>query len=169
MPQKRFSFLSCFIEYNEYESQAERFLLCHSPSEHLATDETLYPYKGRIGFKQYNSKKPTKYSLLYHSLCDSTVQYTYYSLPYAWKPENPNARYVTGIDNYTKYLVENAIRVSGVAGLKGRNIGLDCYFTSLAIADWCLTKGITITGNLQKDRIGIVTERKGQKVNHVVL
>ena len=31
--------------------------------------------------------KPAKYELLYCSLCDGSVPYTYYSLPYAGKPD----------------------------------------------------------------------------------
>ena len=57
------------------------------PSALLAVDETLYPYMGHIGFKQYNPQKPAKYGLLYRSLCDSTVTYTYFSLAYAGKTE----------------------------------------------------------------------------------
>ena len=153
MPRKHFSFLctviqfddaptraqlwkedkfACFREY--FKSINERFLLLRHPSEHTAIDETLYPYRGRIGFKQYNPKKPAKYGILFRSLCDSSVQYTYLSLPYAGKPEEgTNRYYITGTDNYTKYLVENSLRIVGVAGLRGRNISLDRYFTSLSI------------------------------------
>ena len=91
-------------------------------------------------------------SILYRSLCDSTVQYTYFSLPNAGKPvETPNDYYVTGTDNYTKYLVNNTIR--GKNCIRGRNISLDRYFTSLSIADWCREQKITVTGTLRKDRI----------------
>ena len=58
------------------------------PSSYLAIDETLYPYCGRIEIKQYNPSKPTKYGLLYRSLCDSTIPYTYFTLPYAGNPNN---------------------------------------------------------------------------------
>ena len=37
-----------------------------------------------------------------------------FSLPYARKPiEEPNQYYVRGTGNYTKYLVEDVIRVAG--------------------------------------------------------
>ena len=80
-----------------------------NPSELLATDETLYPYRGSIEFKQYNPSKPGKYGLLYRSLCNSVTTYAYCQLPYADKPEiteGPASKYyVTGTDEYTKYLV----------------------------------------------------------------
>ena len=59
-----------------FEEINNRFSELRLPSEHLAIDETLYPYRGRIDSKQYG--------LLYRSLGDSAVQYTVFSLPYAW-------------------------------------------------------------------------------------
>ena len=53
----------------------------------LTIDETLHPYCGYTGFKQYNPNKLAKYGLFYRSLCDATILDTYFSLPYAGKPE----------------------------------------------------------------------------------
>ena len=178
MQRKRFSVLSHFIQFDDCQTRAtrwktdtfacfreyfeainNRFAILRRPSQHTAIDETLYPYRGKIGFKQYNPSKPGKYGLLYRSFCDSEVQYTYFSLPYAGKPEEaPDQYYVTGTDNYTKYLVDNVIRIAGADSVKGRNISLDRYFTSMTIAEWCLERNITITGTMRKDRIGIPRE-----------
>ena len=72
------------------------------PPPLLAIDETLYPYRGAIGFKQYNSNKPAKYGLLYCSLCDLSTSYTYFTLSYAEKPEEIAGEatkfYVSGTD-----------------------------------------------------------------------
>ena len=48
-----------------------------------------------------------KYGLLYRILCDAEVPYTYSTLPYVRKPEviGANDYYVTGCDEYTKWLV----------------------------------------------------------------
>ena len=54
----------------------------------LATDETLYPYHGAVGFKQDNPNKPVNYGLLHCSLCDTSTLYTYFILPYAGKLED---------------------------------------------------------------------------------
>ena len=51
--------------------------------------------------------KPAKYGMLYHFLCDLSVQYTYFT--YAGKPEDLNNEavkfYITGTNEYSKYLV----------------------------------------------------------------
>ena len=75
-----FSFLSCFVEYDEHDSPAEgwkkdkfacfrefleyickRFLRYRRLSEHLATDEIICHYREGTRFKQYNPKKLGKY------------------------------------------------------------------------------------------------------------
>lgn len=74
----------------------------------FAVDETLHLFHGVIGFKEYNPKKPRRYGLLYRSLCETSVLYTYYILLYARKPEERTGDfskyYVTGTDEYKKYL-----------------------------------------------------------------
>ena len=125
---KTFMFMNCFITFDDkekrpdrwktdkfacirelFEAMNERNAKMRYPSPQLAIDETLYPYRGCIGFKQYNPSKPAKNGLLCRSLCDSTTTYTYFTLAYAGKPEStdgPAAKYyLTGTDKYTKYLV----------------------------------------------------------------
>ena len=45
-------------------------------------DQTLYPYHRHISFKQYHPYIPAKNGLLCWSLSNTTVPYTYRSLPY---------------------------------------------------------------------------------------
>ena len=108
-----------------------------NPSYYLAIDETLYPFRGRIGMKQYNPSKPAKYGLLYRSLCDALVPYTYITLSDAGKPDDINNEakkyYVCDTDSYTKYLVEEFTKINSIEGC---NISMDRYFTSVTIARW---------------------------------
>ena len=140
MSLNRFIFISRFITFDEKSTQAEhwrydKFACTQSffegfnkniskfcyPLSYLAVDETLYPYRGRIGFKQYNPSKPCKYEFLYRSLCDATVPYTYFFLPYAGKlevfnNENPaTSYYVTENDEYTNYLVNGFSTIANMS------------------------------------------------------
>ena len=148
---------SFFESFNDDISKARY------PSSYLAVDETLYPYRGKIGFKQYNPNKPAKYGLLYQSLCDATVPYTYFSLPCAGKPEvldkeNPAASYyVTGTDKHTKYLFKG---FSTVSNMSGCNIPMDRCFTSIPLAQWYLERNITIVGTMRLDRRDLPPEIK---------
>ena len=171
MSRNRFALLCRFIQFDDATTREERwkrdrfaaireiFEAFNSncakvciPSEYLAVDETLYPYRGHIKFKQYNPNKPAKYGILYRSISDSVVPCTYFTLPYAGKPDNPDQYYVTGTDNYTKYLVEG---LQNYVDISGRNISMDRYFTSMPIASYLLDKNITLVGTMKANRIGI--------------
>ena len=140
----------------------------------LAIDETLNPYHGHITFKQCNPNKPAKYGLLYRSLGNSSLPYTYYSLPYAGKAEKVEdlaaTYYITGTDKYSKYLI-NKLDVN--CNLQGINISMDRYFTSVSLATWALENNITIVGTLKHKQKGIpkvlnpVVDREGRSAMHV--
>ena len=114
----RFYFQCQMVQFDDKETRAERWRMdrftvlwkifesfnvnCATiriPSECLAIDETLYAYRGMVKLKQYNPNKPTKHGLLYQSISNSVVPYTYFTLPYAGKPEMEGSEfYVTGTD-----------------------------------------------------------------------
>ena len=176
MSRKRFSFFCVAIQFDDASSRQERWkedrftairdifegfnhncAKARVPSEYLAIDETLYPYRGSIKLRQYNPNKPAKYGLLYRSILDSTIPYTYFTLPYAGKPEAPNQYYVTGTDKYTEYFVES---LKKQVDISGRNISMDRYFTSVSIAKYLLANKITLVGTMRSGRVGIPNEMK---------
>ena len=149
MSLNRFNFICCLITFDDKETRNNRWKsdkfaymkeLFEDVNERnsrmshlsplLAIDETLYPYRGHIGFTQCNPNKPAKYSSLYRSFCDSSIPYTYYSLPYAGKPvkvESPAAKYcINGADKYSKYLI-NELPI--YRNLQEINISMDRYYT----------------------------------------
>ena len=144
-----------------FEDMNERNARMRHPSLLLAINETLHPYRGHIRFKQYNPNKPAKYGLLQRSLCDSSISYTYYSLPYAGKPEKVEGSaakyYITGTDEYSIYLINE---LSVYYNLQGINVSMDRYFTSVSLATWALKKNITIVGTMKHDRNGTPKELK---------
>lgn len=102
---EKFAFIHEFFEKVNKNNASIRY-----PSSSLAMNETLYLYRGRIGIKQYNPSKAAKYELLYRSLCDYTITYSYFTLPHAGKPKYVGSKeaskfYIIGTDEHTKYLV----------------------------------------------------------------
>ena len=61
--------------------------------------------------------------------------------PYAGKPEvteGPASKYyVTGMDEYIKYLVNETSKHNSI---EGSNILMNRYFTSVSLAEWALEK-----------------------------
>ena len=123
------------------------------PEDYLSLDETMYPMRAQIAFKQYNPNKPAKYGMLFKSINCSRYPYTYQSHVYCGKPESePNQFYIAGTNNYIKFLVE---KLNGYHSLKGRNISMDRLYNNLEIADWLFRKSITTIGTMQHNRVGI--------------
>ena len=88
-----------------FEALNKQNAIMRVPSLHMTIDETLFPYRGHISIKNYNPNKPARYGLLFISISDAEVPNTYYSLPYAGKPEIPNEYYVPCTDEKSMYLV----------------------------------------------------------------
>ena len=88
------------------------------------------------------------------------VQFNYVSLPYAGKPTGTDKYYVNSSDKFTEYLVNTTIELGGKDSVKGQNISLNCYFTSMVIVEWRLEKNITITGTLKSTWKGLPKEMK---------
>ena len=149
---------ACYREL--FELLNKRNAIMRTPSKHLTIDETLYPHRGQIGKKIYNPSKPARYGLLVISISDAEVPYTYFSLPYAGKPQTPNEFYVPGTDEKTMYLVTNLAKQCDITG---RNISMDRYFTSIPLSEWLHQTKLTVMGTLKENRIGIPKDIKDIK------
>ena len=65
--------------------------------------------------------------------------------------------YVSGTDEYTKYLVEG---VSQHNSIQGCNISMDRYFTSVSLAELANENNFTIVGTMRLDRKGMPQQVK---------
>ena len=133
-----------------------------SPEEYCALDETLYPTRIMISFKQYNPRKPAKYGLLFRSINAITFRYTYCVIVCAGKPENTeDARYyIPSVIESVKTLVNHLKKYQE---LSGRTISTDQLYTGFPLAEWLLTHNIMTVGTIQPNRVGIPAEIKEAK------
>ena len=135
-------------------------------SEYLTSDETSYPMRHQIALRQYNPNKPHKYGVLLKSLTDARFSYTCKALPYAAKPTAGDGQFCTNsIADYLKNLV---IRTKEQVRFDGRNISMDCLYTSVEIANWLLEKNIAIVSSVQKGRVGFPEEVFDTKIREVL-
>jgi len=61
---------------NLFQILKEKFSKFYSPSEHLAVDEVIVKFKGRVIFRQYIPNKHKRFGIKIYKLCDETG-YTY--------------------------------------------------------------------------------------------
>ena len=103
-----------------------------SPVDYIAIDETLYPARGGISFKTYNKDKSAKYGLNFRILGSSRRPYIYYTVPYTRKLVEITEIYIKDTLILVKRIVEG-YEQHGYS-LKGTNISMDCYYTSIPLA-----------------------------------
>ena len=146
MSCKRFKFLYSNIRFDDVATRPEQFShdrfaairtlfeqfneRCNSvlqPDEFLTIDETLYGCRNQISFKQYNSSKPQKYSLLFKSINSVQYPFTFRVAVYSGKPSgDPGEYYVPGIMPIVQALVS---QLATHVDLQGRNITMDRLYT----------------------------------------
>lgn len=171
MSINRFNFLHANITFDDITDRRDRWkkdkfaamrevfemfnINCVSamnPTDYLSLDETLYPSRNKISFKQYNPNKPAKYGILFKSLNSARHPYTYQAVVYSGKPQDPSEHHVQGILPTVQHLIE---KVEVCSSLKGTNITMDRLYTSIELFQWLLARRITGVGTLMANRKGL--------------
>lgn len=177
MSRNRFLFILRHLSFDDEETRGERWkkdrfaafrdffesfnrncITSLAPGDYLSLDETLYPMRTQIGFRQFNPNKPAKYGMLFKSVNAARMPYTFIAAPYTGKPvEQGGQFYVQGTEAIVVSLVKG---MESVGSLGGRNISFDRLYTSISLERWLYSRNITSVGTLQINRKGIPAEIK---------
>ena len=175
MSYHRFSFLKTHITFDDFttrevrwqhdrfaamrdilETATDNFCKTLQPDEYLSLDETLYPMRTSIAFRQFNKSKPAKCGMLFKSVNYALIPYTFSTAVYAGKPvAEPTEYYIKGVTPIVKSLVD---RLGRSVDLKGRNMTMDRLYTTYDLTKWLMTKSITTVGTLMSNRKEIPKE-----------
>ncbi|XP_065319133.1 piggyBac transposable element-derived protein 3-like [Gordionus sp. m RMFG-2023] len=109
------------------------------PSEYQAIDEGMIRFKGRIGFRQYMPKKPTKRGFKVWMRCDNSGYMNDFNI---YVGKNKEVESNLGYNVVTKFC----------EGLQNHKIFFDNYFTSYTLMADLKKKGIYASGTLNKNR-----------------
>ena len=91
--------------FEEFNKICGKFLV---PDDYLSLDETLYPTRTQISFKQFNPSKPSKYGMLYKSMNVCRYPFTFSTAVYSGKPKAEPTSYNTpGTSQTVKHPIEN--------------------------------------------------------------
>lgn len=131
--------------FDEFVDKCKRF---YNPSPFVCVDESLLAFRGRCRFKVYIPSKPAKYGIKVWSLCDTGTQYACNLQVYLGKlgdaPEQQQGARV--VKDLSMHLYNS-----------GRNITTDNFFTSHSLAQFLLTKKLTLLGTMRKSRTELPT------------
>ncbi len=100
MARNRFEIILTYLHFNDNEKRAPtcddrlykvrpiidhfvgKFREMYNPHENISIDEGMMSWRGRLGFRVYNPKKPVKYGVKSYILTDSVNSYCWNLKPY---------------------------------------------------------------------------------------
>jgi hypothetical protein len=119
----------------------------YSPTEHLAIDEIIALFKGRVVFKQYVPKKYKRFGIKIYKVCDSKG-YTYNMSMYL----GGDRKRVTASVTATHATVTGlTTRIENF----GHKLYMDNFFSSPELFDYLHTKAINCCGTVRPNRKGM--------------
>jgi hypothetical protein len=128
----------------------------YNPSEHLAVDEIIVKFKGRVIFRQYIPKKHKRFGIKIFKLCDA-AGYTYDMKVYLGKDRTRADQDVTATHTTVRDLCR---RIEGV----GHKLYMDNFFSSPNLFDELTTKKINCCGTVRPSRKGLPQELRNRKL-----
>ncbi|XP_068240955.1 piggyBac transposable element-derived protein 4-like [Palaemon carinicauda] len=114
----------------------------YTPEKHLSLDEGKLKWKGRLNFRTYNPKKPTKYGIKFYFLCES------------------KSGYVLSFDIYRglySSLQDTIFKLMGQHLDKGYHVYMDNYHNSVPLVEELYSRGTHVSGTLRVTRRGAPT------------
>jgi hypothetical protein len=130
-----------------FDTLNNKFYELYNPTEHLAVDEVIVLYKGRVVFRQYIPKKHKRSGTKIYKLCNS-LGYTYDMSVYLGKKWQHATAQITATPGKALQVIR---RVQGL----GHKIFMDSYFTLPALFDDLLQRKISVCGTVHHDRHGM--------------
>lgn len=120
----------------------ERFQYVMVPPEDVCIDETLVPFRGRVGFRQYIKNKRHKFGIKLYKLCIKDG-YTYSLSVYCGK--STDSTNLAASEKVVLDLMEPLLE-------KGRTLFVDNYYTSVRLAKLLLSRKTYLVGTLRNRR-----------------
>ena len=125
----------------------DRCLQLYLPEQIVSVDESMVPYFGRHGCKQYMKNKPVKFGYKFW-VAASPLGYAIQFYPYMGKDENYDST-VGLVGSVVAKLAESPPQQDG----SNYHIIMDNFFTSPNLLRYLKTKGIAATGTVKVNRV----------------
>ena len=141
------------------ERQFQKFFI---PGRSVAIDESTIGFKGKVSFKTYNPKKPTKWGLRLFVLADSDTGYVHSIIPYYGKVTPDVCKLPYPDEPFTSRIVLSLMDRLGsvVGGIEGYHLFTDRYYSSVNLAQELYKRKCHTTGTIIAGRVGNPPEVK---------
>ena len=130
-----------------FDTLNNKFCELYNPTEHLAVDEVIMLYKGRVAFRQYIPKKHKRFGIKIYKLCDA-LGYTYDMSVYLGKQRQHATAQITVTHGTVLQVIR---RVEGLC----HKVFMDNYFSSASLFDYLFQRKINACGTVRHYRRGM--------------
>ena len=121
----------------------------------LSSDESMIGFKGRVSFRQYIPKKPTKWGILAKTLADSATGYMLNIRLYYSRDDS-----VPETDDGLTKTSRTVVKLADPYLEKGYHIFADRLYTSVDLAETLYKKRTYLTGTIQTNRRNLPPQLK---------
>ena len=155
MSRNRFEIILSYLHFNDSEKRSPmcddrlykvrpiidhfvaKFREMYNPHENISIDEGMLSWRGQLGFRVYNPKKPVKYGVKSYVLTDSVNSYCWNLKPYC------------GVGNTLK---DTVLELLDSLINKGFKLFMDNFYNSFGLSERLLQLGTHASGTLRVDR-----------------
>ena len=177
MSEYRFSLISKFLHFTNnddfdvathtspklkkiwevYQALLRNFQKAYLPERDLSVDESLMPYKGRLGWIQYIAAKRARFRIKFFTLCESQTGYICNTIMYAGKGTQFS-------EKYRDYGLSTSSVLSLVDALLGKGycITMDNFYTSPELFELLLKQ--KTYGTVRSNRRNLPSEFSKEKL-----
>ncbi|PSN35194.1 PiggyBac transposable element-derived protein 4, partial [Blattella germanica] len=131
---------------NVFSYLNNQYFSVYNPTEHLAVDEVIVLFKGRVIFRQYIPKKHKRFGIKLYKICDSNG-YTYDMTVYLGKQRDNATPQISATHGTVLQLTS---KVEGV----GHKLFMDNYFSSPDLFNDLHERKINCCGTVRHNRKG---------------
>ena len=126
------------------------FKRVYIPTEWIALDEAVVPWRGRVWFRVYIKNKPIKWGIKIYMICESLSGYVYHMEIFC---KHPN------LSNVTSVVVKRMLNDAELNN-EGRTIFMNNYYQCPNLAQDLLLEGTNSVGTSSFYRLGTPAELK---------
>lgn len=145
--------------YEVFQIICRRFQAIYVPETNITIDESLIPYKGRLGYKQYIPTKRARFGVKLFELCESSSGYIWNMLIYTGKDTPFHT-------DYEKYGMGTrcVMTLSQALLNKGYCLIVDNFYTSPELAELLKDFKTDIYGTIRPTRKSLPPSIKSEKL-----
>ena len=124
-----------------------KFSSVYTPEQNICVDESLLPWKGRLGWIQYIPTKRSRFGVKFYKLCESSTGYVWNFTVYTGEDTIYGQRY-PGEQTTSRIVLELADKLLD----KGYCLYLDNWYTSPKLVDTLCTRKTDVVGTMRTNR-----------------